>query len=73
MRKTELKKKRDKKMVEKFYELYDIKRKRMDDVLQELSEDYFFLDTNYIYSRIFYCKENSAYYNELLEGSCNKK
>lgn len=70
MRKTELKKKRDRRMVEKFHELYDVKRKRMDDVLEDLSENYFFLDTNYIYSRIFYCKENSSYYNELLENSC---
>lgn len=53
-------------MVQRFYELYDVKRKRMDDVLTELSENVFFLDKNYIYSRIFYCEENNTYYNELI-------
>lgn len=66
MRNSELKKKRDKRMVEKFHELYDLKRNRMDDVLKELSEKHFFLDSQYIYSRIFYCKENMDYYNKLL-------
>lgn len=69
MRNPELKHKRDRLLVKKFYELYDVKRKRMDDVLKELSEDYFFLDTDYIYSRIFYCKENHDYYNELLNSN----
>ncbi len=68
MRKRDLIKKRDKRMVQKFFELYDVKRRRMDDVLTELSEEHFFLDTSYIYSRIFYCEENSAYYNELLNS-----
>ncbi|MCT4586667.1 MAG: hypothetical protein N4A71_02480 [Carboxylicivirga sp.] len=65
MRNPELKKARDKKIVEKFHELFDIKRMRMDDVLEELSEKHFFLDTKYIYSQIFYNKENYKYYNEL--------
>lgn len=68
MRNPDLKKKRDRLLVEKFYQLYDVKRKRMDDVLKELSEDHFFLDANYIYNRIFYCKENHDYYNELLDS-----
>ncbi len=72
MRNSELKKKRDKRMVEKFHQLYDIERKRIDDVLLDLSENYFFLDKDYIYSRIFYCKENCAYYNELLESNTTK-
>ncbi len=53
-------------MIEKFHELYDLKRNRMDDVLVELSKKHFFLDAQYIYSRIFYCKENTEYYNKLL-------
>jgi hypothetical protein len=65
LRNPELKKARDKKIVEKFHELFDIKRMRMDDVLEELSEKHFFLDTKYIYSQIFYNKENYKYYNEL--------
>lgn len=66
MRKRDLIDKRDKCMVRKFHELYDVKRRRMDDVLHELSQDYFFLDEQYIYSRIFYCEKNNALYNELL-------
>lgn len=68
MRKRDLLKKRDQQMVQKFHELYDVKRKRMDDVLKELSENVFFLNEDYIYSRIFYCQENNAYYNELLKS-----
>lgn len=66
MRNTTLKDKRDRMMVKKFYELYDVKRMRMDDVLLELSVDWFFLTTDYIYGRIFYDKKNSTYYEELL-------
>ena len=66
MRKRELLKIRDKRMVQKFHELYDIKRMRIDDVLKELEEEWFFLDSNYIYSRIFYDEENNAYYQQLL-------
>lgn len=68
MRKRDLIAKRDRRMVQKFFELYDVKRKRMDDVLKELSEEHFYLDAQYIYSRIFYCEENNAYYNELLKN-----
>ncbi len=68
MRNPDLKKKRDTRMVKKFYELYDVKRRRMDDVLKELSEEHFFLDTEYIYSRIFYDKDNKSYYDQLLSG-----
>jgi hypothetical protein len=68
MRRKELKEKRDREIVKKFYELYDKKRMRMDDVLKELSEKHFFLDTNYIYSIIFYNKENNDYYNHLIEN-----
>ena len=69
MRNPDLKRKRDRRLVKMFYELYDVKRKRMDDVLKELSEEHFFLDTDYIYSRIFYCEENKEYYNQLLSKS----
>lgn len=67
MRNPDLKRKRDKLLVEKFHQLYDVKRKRIDDVLKELEGD-FFLDDDYIYSRIFYNKENREYYNELLNS-----
>jgi hypothetical protein len=72
MRKKELLEKRDKEIVTKFHELYNIKRMRMDDVLQQLSENYFYLDKNYIYARIFYNKENNAFYDTLIEKHKNK-
>jgi len=67
MRGTDLIKKRDRAIVNRFHDLYDVKRKRMDDVLLELSENHFYLDKNYIYARIFYNKENYEYYNSLIE------
>jgi len=67
MRNLELIKKRDRRMVEMFHQLYDVKRKRMDDVLTELSEDHFYLDKQYIYNKIFYDKENLDYYNEMMK------
>jgi len=67
MRSKELIKKRDKAIVSKFHELYDLKRMRMDDVLKIMSEQHFYLDTNYIYARIFYDTDNHEYYNNLLE------
>ncbi len=69
MRKRELLIKRDQLIVRKFHELYDVKRKRMDDVLRELSQDYFFLDEQYLYRLIFYVKRNNEYYNNLLNSS----
>lgn len=67
MRSSELKKIRDKRMVEKFHQLHDVERVRIDDVLKQLSVKWFFLTEDYIYGRIFYHKENNAYYNELLK------
>lgn len=72
MKKRELIKKRDQKIVQLFYDLYDVKRKRMDDVLIELSEQHFFLDPTYIYSRIFYNKENYNYYLDLIDVKSGK-
>ena len=43
MRKKELLQIRDKEIVQKFHELHDIKRMRMDDVLKHLSEKCFYL------------------------------
>ncbi len=69
MRDKDLKYKRDKRMVKKFHELYDIKRMRLDDVLKELSENWFYLTPDYIYGRIFYDKENNDYYEKLLNNN----
>ena len=67
MRNKGLIKKRDQAIVCKFHELYDLKRMRMDDVLKIMSEQHFYLDTTYIYARIFYDKENNEQYNSLLD------
>ena len=69
MRRTELKEKRNKQLVKKFHELYNVKRLRMDDVLKELSEKYFFLHESTIYAIIFYDKKYNDYYNKLLENN----
>lgn len=73
MRNTELTKIRDRKMVETFYQLYDVKRIRLDDVLRQLSEQVFFLSTDYIYKRIFYNAENLAYYDRLKHSGGKKE
>jgi len=65
MRRKELIQVRDRAIVNKFHELHDVKRIRMDDVLKELSEKHFYIDSDYIYKRIFYIKENNDYYNSL--------
>lgn len=72
MRGKNLIEKRDKAIIKKFHEEYDIKRRRMDDVLTDLSENHFYLDKNYIYARIFYNKENHNYYISLTEHTNDK-
>lgn len=72
-RRKDLTAKRDKAIVEKFYELYDKKRMRMDDVLDKLENEFFFLDSTYIYSRIFYNRDNSKYYDTLLAKAQHQK
>ena len=69
MRRTELKEKRNKQLVKKFHELYNVKRLRMDDVLKELSEKHFFLHEATIYAIIFYDKKYNEYYNKLIENN----
>lgn len=65
MRDNELIRKRDKVMIEAFHQLYNIKRKLLDDVLTILSKN-FFLTEDYIYKRIFKIMENSQYYDTLV-------
>lgn len=72
MRGKELIEKRDKAIVEMFYNLYDVKRRRLDDVLNEMSQNHFFLDTKYIYAIIMYNKTNKDYYFSLCEGKTKK-
>lgn len=62
---------RDRKMVEEFFQLYEVKRLRMDDVLKKLSEELFFLNANYIYKRIFSIEENRAYLDVLVRSAKN--
>lgn len=68
MRNPDLTAVRDKKMVELFHQLYDVQRIRLDDVLQKLSSEVFFLSSDYIYKRIFYHKDNLLYYDQLKKG-----
>lgn len=72
MRRKELIQKRDRAIVTQFHQLYDLKRMRMDDVLKQLSEEQFYLDPEYIYSLVFYKKENNNYYNQLVDESRKK-
>ena len=67
MRNKKLIRERDKAIVEEFFKLHDQQRMRMDDALEKLSKEHFYLDANYIYSRIFYNRENNDYYNSLCE------
>jgi hypothetical protein len=67
MAKSELIQLRNKNLVYRFHELYNIKRMRMDDVLRELSGKQFYLKEETIYSLIFYNKENNSYYQRLVE------
>jgi len=62
MKRADLLKKRDLKLVETFYQLYDVKRLRIDDVLKELSNK-FFITENTVFRIIFRNKENQAYYD----------
>lgn len=72
MRNSELTTVRDKKMVEMFHQLYNVQRIRLDDVLEQLSTQVFFLSSDYIYKRIFYHKENLQYYDSLQKGTANQ-
>jgi hypothetical protein len=64
---------RNRKLIEKFYELHDLKRKRLDDVLVELETEHFFIDRKRIYAIIFYDKTNFKYYDELVAKTKQKK
>ncbi len=72
MRNSKLKQKRVQRMVELFHEMYNVKRLRLEDVLQKLSDDHFYLNTDYIYAQIFYNKENAEYYQKLLSKNWDK-
>ena len=68
MKRADLLKKRDVKLVETFYQLYDVKRLRIDDVLKELSNK-FFITENTVFRIIFRNKENQAYYDMIKSKS----
>lgn len=68
MRNAGLVKHRDEQLVRDFFNLYDIKRIRIEDALNELSKKYF-LDNTYIYKRIFYKPENRDFYYSLQASS----
>ena len=68
MRKQKLISARDKILVEKFHQLYDVQRIRMDDELKMLGEQVFVLDPQYVYKLIFYNEKNKEYYLQLVGG-----
>jgi len=68
MKRADLLKKRDLKLVETFYQLYDVKRLRIDDVLKELSNK-FFITENTVFRIIFRNKDNQAYYDMIKNKS----
>jgi len=60
---------RDKRMVEVYHQLSDIKRMKSEDVLRVMEQEIFFIDAKHIYKTIFYNKDNQAYYDRLLGGA----
>lgn len=59
---------RNRDLIRKFYELYDVKRIRLEDTILQL-EKQFYIDKDYIYALIFYNKKNNQYYESLLQQS----
>lgn len=72
MTKRELLAMRDRRIVEEFYNLYEVKRLRLDDVLNRLSVEMFFLSPNYIYKRVFSVESNRIYYEQLIRNNQSK-
>ena len=68
MRNPEMTKMRDRKLVEKFYQLYDVKRIRLEDVLFRMSHEIFFLDTISLSKRICYLRVTLSDFVRLREG-----
>ena len=64
MRDSSLIKKRDRSLVDKFHELYNVRRVRIEDALQKTAEE-FYLSKDYVYKRIFYHNTNRQYYDSL--------
>ena len=68
-RRTDLRKIRDKKLVEVYHKLSDIERMKSEDALMMMEQKIFFIDARRIYALIFYDKDNHAYYEQLLAGA----
>jgi hypothetical protein len=66
MHRSERIKKRNEDLIKDFDDLYNRRRKRLDDVLKELSEKYFIAEDT-VYSLVFYNKENKQQYQALLK------
>jgi hypothetical protein len=66
MHRSELINKRNETLIKDFDDLYNRKRKRLDDVLKELSERYFIAEDT-VYSLVFYNKKNKQQYEALLK------
>ena len=72
-RRTDLRKLRDKKIVEVFHQLSDIERMKIDDAYTLMEQEIFFIDSSYIHKLIFYNKENKEYYQKLLSNADSNK
>ena len=72
-RRTDLRKLRDKKIVEVFHQLSDVERMKIDDAYALMEQEIFFIDASYIHKLIFYIKENQEYYQKLLASADSKK
>lgn len=53
-------------IVEYFNDMYNVRRKRMDDAIAETAKK-FFISEKYAYKVIFYIKDNYEYYTQLSE------
>lgn len=62
---------KDKSLISEFYQLYNVKRLPLRDVLSKMSKKYS-LDGDYIYRRIFNIEENQDYYNSLTQLKIEK-
>lgn len=63
---------KDKSLISEFYQLYNVKRLPLKDVLSKMSKKYS-MDGDYIYRRIFNIEENQDYYNSLTQLKIEKE
>ena len=55
-----------------FNDLYNVKRKRLEDALKETAT-HFYLREKYVYKLIFYIPDNFEFYNNLTDANIKKE